>query len=217
MRLLVGLGNPGPRYARQRHNIGFMVVEAIAQRHGFGPWRGRGKFSAELAEGALEGEPALLVKPTTFMNESGQAVGALMHFHKLEPAQIYVFHDELDLAPGKMRIKLGGGTAGHNGLRSIEAHIGESFWRVRLGIGHPGDRDLVSHYVLSDFWAEDRVWLEPMIEALAIEAPLLLKGDDGSAYMSKVAHRLAPARAPKDKANEPQPSSTDKRSGPNDG
>ncbi|MSO74971.1 MAG: aminoacyl-tRNA hydrolase [Alphaproteobacteria bacterium] len=216
MRLLVGLGNPGPRYARQRHNIGFMVVEAIAARHGFGPWRARAKFAAELAEGALDGEPALLIKPTTFMNESGQSVGALMHFHKLEPAQIYVFHDELDLAPGKMRIKLGGGTAGHNGLRSIEAHIGEAFWRVRLGIGHPGDRDLVTHYVLSDFWLEDRLWLEPLIEALAIEAPLLLKSDDGSAYMSRVAHRLAPARPAKDKPSEPPAGSTGKRSGPDD-
>lgn len=215
MRLLVGLGNPGPRYARQRHNIGFMVVEAIAARHGFGPWRARAKFSAELAEGALEGDPVLLVKPVTFMNESGQAVGALMHFHKLEPAQVYVFHDELDLAPGKLRVKLGGGTAGHNGLRSIEAHVGDAFWRVRLGIGHPGDRDLVSHYVLSDFWVEDRAWLEPLIEALALEAPLLLKGE-GGAYMSRVAHRLAPERPAKQKPGETEAGAAAGRVEPND-
>jgi PTH1 family peptidyl-tRNA hydrolase len=214
MRLLVGLGNPGPRYARHRHNIGFMVVEAIATRHGFGPWRSRAKFSAELAEGAIEGEPVLLVKPTTYMNESGQAVGALMHFHKVQPDQIYVFHDELDLAPGKVRVRRGGGTAGHNGLRSIDAHIGNAFWRVRLGIGHPGDRDLVSPYVLSDFWVEDRAWLEPLIEALAIEAPLLLKGD-GSAYMSRVAHRLAPERPAKEAPGETQTGAPDKRSSTN--
>ena len=196
MRLLVGLGNPGPKYARHRHNIGFMAVDAIAARHGFGAWRERSKFAAALAEGTLDGEPVLLAKPTTYMNESGQAVGALMHFHKLEGDSVYVFYDEIDLAPGKLRVKFGGGAAGHNGIRSIAAHIGAGFWRVRLGVGHPGERDLVKHYVLSDFWAEDRAWLEPLLEALAIEAPLLLKGD-GSAYMSRVAHHLAPPKPPK--------------------
>ena len=204
MRLLVGLGNPGPRYARHRHNVGFLAVEAIAARHGFGPWRERTKFAAELSEGALDGEPVLLVKPATFMNESGQAVGAVMHFHKIEAGDIYAFHDELDLAPGKLRVKKGGGTAGHNGLRSIEAHVGNEFWRVRIGIGHPGDRELVKHYVLSDFWVEDRAWLEPLIKAMAEEAPLLLKGD-GSAYMSRVAHLTAPPKPPKEKPSEGEP------------
>lgn len=201
MRLLVGLGNPGPRYARHRHNVGFLAVDAIAARHSFGPWRERAKFAAALSEGALDGEPILLVKPTTYMNESGQAVGSVMHFHKLSAGDIYAFHDELDLAPGKLRVKRGGGTAGHNGLRSLEAHIGNDFWRVRIGIGHPGDRVLVKHYVLSDFWAEDRAWLEPLIDAIAIEAPLLLK-EDGSAYMSRIAHRLAPPKPPKEKPAE---------------
>jgi len=214
MRLLVGLGNAEPRYARHRHNVGFVAVDAIAARHGFGPWRVRSKFFAAVAEGALDGEPVILVKPTTFMNESGQAVGAIMHFHKLTPAELYVFHDELDLAPGKLRVKRGGGTAGHNGLRSIDAHVGNDFWRVRIGIGHPGDRGLVSHYVLSDFWVEDRAWLEPLIEAIAIEAPLLLKGD-GSAYMSRIAHRLAPPRPAKEKPPAAGEPTTTDRSGAN--
>jgi PTH1 family peptidyl-tRNA hydrolase len=208
MRLLVGLGNPGPRYARHRHNIGYMAVEAIAARHRFGAFRARSKFSAELAEGALDGEPVLLAKPTTYMNESGQAVGALMHFHKLAGEHTYVFYDEIDLAPGKLRVKFGGGAAGHNGIRSVAAHIGVEFWRVRLGVGHPGDRDLVKHYVLSDFWAEDRAWLEALLEALASEAPLLLKGD-GSAYMSRVAHRLAPPKPPQEEQGEPATGSKD--------
>jgi PTH1 family peptidyl-tRNA hydrolase len=202
MRLLVGLGNPGPRYARQRHNIGFMVLDAIAARHGFPAFRARGRFHAELAEREIEGETVILLKPTTYMNESGQAVGAVMHFHKLVPEQVYVFHDELDLKEGKLRVKLGGGTAGHNGLRSVEAHIGNNFWRVRLGIGHPGERDLVSPYVLSDFFAEEHDWLDPLIEAVALECPLLIKGD-ANAYMSRVAARLKPAPAATAKAGSP--------------
>lgn len=194
MRLLVGLGNPGPRYARHRHNIGFMVLDAIAARHGFPAFRARGRFDAELAERDIESEPVILLKPTTYMNESGQAVGAVMHFHKLTPEQVYVFHDELDLIEGKLRVKLGGGTAGHNGLRSVEAHIGNNFWRVRLGIGHPGERDLVTHYVLSDFFVEEHEWLDPLVAAVALECPLLIKGD-ANAYMSRVAARLKPKPA----------------------
>jgi PTH1 family peptidyl-tRNA hydrolase len=193
MHLLVGLGNPGPRYARHRHNIGFMAVEAIAARHRCTPFRARGRFAAELAEGSIGTDAVLLAKPTTYMNESGQAVGALVQFHKLAPAEVIVFYDELDLAAGKVRVKRGGGAAGHNGIRSIDAHIGNDFWRVRLGIGHPGARELVTHHVLSEFTAEDRAWLEPLLEAVAEACPLLIRGEDNQ-FMSKVAQRLAPPK-----------------------
>src|SRR5210317_1683475 len=145
MKLIVGLGNPGAKYARNRHNIGFMAVDRIASDHGFGPWKP--KFQGQIAEGRLGREKVLLLKPETFMNKSGQSVGEAMRFYKLEPEDVIVIHDELDLAPGKVRVKQGGGHAGHNGLRSIHAHIGENYARVRLGIGHPGRKDLVAHYV----------------------------------------------------------------------
>ena len=192
MKLFVGLGNPGERYARQRHNVGFMAVERIASRHGFGPWRTR--FQGQLAEGLLDGERVLLLKPQTFMNESGRSIAEAARFHKLPLADIVVFHDELDLAPGKVRVKLGGGTAGHNGLRSTDACLGsKEFKRVRIGIGHPGHKDRVVGHVLSDFHKVEQVWLEPLLDAIADAAPLLAKGDD-AAFMNRVALLTQPPK-----------------------
>lgn len=192
MRLFVGLGNPGERYARQRHNIGFMAVERIAERHGFGPWRSR--FQGQLAEGVLDGERIWLLKPMTFMNESGRSVAEAVRFHKLPLADIVVFHDELDLAPGKVRVKLGGGTAGHNGLRSIDACLGtKDFKRVRLGIGHPGHKDRVIGHVLADFHKAEQAWLEPLLDALVDAAPLLARDND-AAFMSRVALLTQPPK-----------------------
>jgi PTH1 family peptidyl-tRNA hydrolase len=178
MLLIVGLGNPGPEYRRQRHNVGFMAVDAIHDRHGFSPWRRR--FKGEVAEGTLAGEKALLLKPLTYMNESGSAVQAAAQFYKLGPADIVVIHDEVDLPPGKTRMKAGGGTAGHNGLRSIGAEIGEDFRRLRIGIGHPGVKEAVPHYVLHDFPKADAVWLEPLIAAIGDNATLLADGKDAT-------------------------------------
>src|ERR671929_1655358 len=166
MRLIVGLGNPGARYARNRHNVGFMAIEAIARRYGFAAFRSR--FKGELAEGTIAGERRLLLRPQTFMNASGEAVLAAMSFYKIAPADILVIHDELDLRPGKVRVKRGGGSAGHNGLRSIDAMIGPDYWRVRIGIGHPGIKELVHPYVLQNFTADElRGWVEPLVEAIA--------------------------------------------------
>ena len=196
MRLIVGLGNPGPDYARNRHNIGFMAADAIVRRHRFSPWRA--KFAGEFAEGKLAGDRVLVLKPMTYMNESGSAVAAAARFFKVPIADIIVLHDEIDLAPGKVRVKKGGGHAGHNGLRSIDDHLGADFTRVRIGVGHPGDPDRVADYVLSDFSkAECRDWVEKLIEALAEQAPLLLRGDD-SGFMSRVALALQPPRPPKE-------------------
>jgi peptidyl-tRNA hydrolase, PTH1 family len=183
MRLLVGLGNPGSRYAGNRHNIGFMAVDAIAARHRFAPWRPR--FQGLVSEGTLGSERVLLVKPTTYMNESGQSVGEAQRFYKLDVLDIVVFHDELDLAPAKLRVKRGGGNAGHNGLRSITAHCGNEYWRVRMGIGHPGDKALVMPYVLNDFAKSERPWVEDMASACADFAELLAKGEDAS-FQNKV-------------------------------
>jgi PTH1 family peptidyl-tRNA hydrolase len=197
MKLFVGLGNPGAKYAGNRHNIGFMAVDRIAAEHGFSPWRAR--FQGMVAEGNLGGEKMLLLKPGTFMNLSGQSVGEAMRYLKLTPADLVVFHDELDLAPGKCRLKQGGGHAGHNGLRSIHAHIGEGYGRVRLGIGHPGNKDRVADYVLSDFAKADTVWREDLLTGIAEGAPALAAGD-GAAFLNTIALRMAPPRAPK-----PQP------------
>jgi peptidyl-tRNA hydrolase, PTH1 family len=189
MLLIVGLGNPGPEYAGNRHNVGFMAVDAIQRRHGFQPWRRR--FSGETSEGTLGGERALLLKPTTYMNESGRAVQEAARFFKIAPADIVVLHDEVDLPPGKTRVKTGGGAAGHNGLRSIDAAIGQDYRRLRIGVGHPGVKDAVPHYVLHDFAKEDRVWLAPLLDAIAENAPLFAEGKDNT-----IANRLHAAAQP---------------------
>jgi peptidyl-tRNA hydrolase, PTH1 family len=191
MKLWVGLGNPGTQYAANRHNIGFMALERIAADHGFGPWGG--KFKGLLAEGRLGGDKVLLLKPQTFMNLSGQAVQAAAAFYRLGPGDITVFHDELDLAPGKCRLKTGGGAAGHNGLRSIIQHLGEGFHRVRLGIGHPGHKDRVAGYVLHDFAKAEADWLDDLMRGLSDGAPALAAGD-GARFLNAVAARTAPAR-----------------------
>lgn len=189
MLLFAGLGNPGARYAGNRHNIGFMAVDAIVRRHGFPPARNR--FSALVQEGQVGTGKVVALRPQTFMNESGRAVGEAMRFFRLQPADLVVFHDELDLAPGRLRVKQGGGHAGHNGLRSIIAHIGADFTRVRLGIGHPGDRDLVTPWVLSDFPKADRLWVEGLCAAIAEAAPWLADGDPVR-FMTEVARPGAP-------------------------
>ena len=182
MRLLVGLGNPGTRYAGNRHNVGFMAVDAIAKRHGFPPWRRR--FQGVASEGSL-GERVLLLLPGTYMNESGRAVAEAAHFYKLDLKDIVVFHDEIDLPPAKVRVKVGGGIAGHNGLRSISSHIGNDYRRVRIGVGHPGVRDLVHAYVLNDFAKAERPWVETLCDVMADNAALLAKGTD-STFQNKV-------------------------------
>lgn len=190
MLLLAGLGNPGPKYAGNRHNIGFMAVEAIAERHGLGPWRKR--FQGEAAEGSIAGVKVLALKPQTFMNESGRSVGEAASFFKLTPAQVVVFYDELDLAPGRFRMKTGGGAAGHNGIRSIAASpVGDAFRRARLGIGHPGDKAKVLGHVLGDFAKADVAWVKALLDACAAAAPLLAAGEDEK-YQAEVM-RLAPA------------------------
>jgi peptidyl-tRNA hydrolase, PTH1 family len=183
MRLFVGLGNPGAKFAGNRHNIGFVVVDEIARRHGFEPWRRR--FQGETAEGTLEGERVVLLRPATFMNESGRAVQEAANFFKLPAGEITVFQDELELPPAKVRVKVGGGIAGHNGLRSISSHIGNDYRRVRLGIGHPGVKELVHGYVLSDFAKDERPWVEALREAIADNAGLLASGRD-STFQNKV-------------------------------
>lgn len=194
MKLIVGLGNPGAKYARNRHNIGFMAVDRIAEDHGFSPWKS--KFQGKISEGRLGSEKVLLLKPETFMNRSGQSVGDAMRFYKLEPEDVIVLHDELDLAPGKARVKQGGGHAGHNGLRSIHSHIGDSYGRVRLGIGHPGRKELVAAYVLHDFAKADEGWLEDLLRGISDGAPDLAAGDGGK-FMNAVALRMAPPRSSK--------------------
>jgi PTH1 family peptidyl-tRNA hydrolase len=183
MRLFVGLGNPGAKYQGNRHNIGFMVVDEIARRHGFAPWRRR--FQGETSEGTLDGERVVLLKPTTYMNESGRAVGEAMHFFKLALGDISVFHDELELPPAKVRVKVGGGIAGHNGLRSISAHVGNDYRRVRLGIGHPGMKELVHGYVLSDVAKAERPRFATLCEVIADNAALLAVDKD-STFQNKV-------------------------------
>ncbi|MDD9741738.1 aminoacyl-tRNA hydrolase [Marinovum sp. SP66] len=192
MQIFVGLGNPGGQYAGNRHNIGFMAVDRIAEAHGFGPWKSR--FQGRVAEGRLGGDKLLLLKPDTFMNRSGQAVGEAMRFYKLAAEDVTVFHDELDLAPGKCRVKTGGGHAGHNGLRSIHGHIGEAYHRVRLGIGHPGRKELVSGYVLHDFAKADGDWLEPLLTGIGQGADDLARGDR-SKFLNAVALQVAPPRS----------------------
>lgn len=196
MLLFVGLGNPGTKYAKNRHNIGFMALERIAEDHGFGPWKQ--KFQAELCEGRLGAEKVILLKPLTFMNLSGQSVGEALRFYKVTPQDITVFHDELDLAPGKARVKMGGGHAGHNGLRSIHQHIGEDYQRVRLGIGHPGRKELVAQYVLQDFAKADAEWLDDLMRGLSDGAPELANGKKDR-FLNAIAQRMAPAKPAKPK------------------
>lgn len=222
MFLLVGLGNPGPKYAGNRHNIGFMAVDEIAHQHSFGPWRS--KFQGEICEGRLGRHKALLLKPTTYMNESGRSVSQACRFYKIAAKDVFIFHDELDLQPGKVKAKLGGGTAGHNGLRSTGAHIGNDFHRIRLGIGHPG-KDRVTQWVLGDFAKADRDWLEPMLDGLATTAPRLLEGDLGR-FMTDLSKKLnppepKPTKGPGEKSsallnktisnNQNKPTSSDKK------
>jgi peptidyl-tRNA hydrolase, PTH1 family len=204
--LIVGLGNPGRRYENHRHNVGFMAADAIARRHRFGPWRAR--FEGEIAEGTLSGEKALVLKPATYMNESGRSVGQAARFYKLQPSDVVVIHDELDLPPGKVRLKAGGGNGGHNGLKSLDAHLGRDTRRLRIGIGHPGAKDLVHGYVLHDFSRSDEDWLRPLLDAIAENAPLLAKGEDAS-FMNKL--HLATAR---DGAGESAPDKAAPRSAP---
>ena len=202
MLLFVGLGNPGPKYESHRHNIGFMVIEELARVHGFGPWRAR--FQGLLAEGTIGGHKVLALKPMTYMNESGRSVGEAVRFFKLPSDAVTVFYDELDLLPGKTRVKTGGGAGGHNGIRSIDAHIGKDYRRVRIGIGHPGDKNRVHGYVLSDFpKAERDAWVGTAIDAVAREAEALAEGDEGR-FMSRVAHRVFP---PPPKPAKPAPAS----------
>lgn len=199
MRLVVGLGNPGPRHAANRHNVGFMAVGAIVRRHSFGPFRSR--FQSLIADGTVAGARVMAMMPLTFMNESGRAVGAALRYYKLEPAELLVIHDEIDLKAGKAKVKLGGGNAGHNGLRSIDAHIGPDYWRLRIGIGHPGDKLLVQPFVLSDFFKADVAWLETLLGAIAEAFPLLVGGKENR-FLTKVALLTKP---PKPKPAEATP------------
>ena len=199
MWLIVGLGNPGSQYRHNRHNIGFMAVDEIIRRHNLS--EPKKKFQALVSEGAIGGEKVLLLKPQTFMNLSGQSVQAAMTFYKIPLDHVVVFHDELDLACGKIRTKFGGGAAGHNGLRSIDEHLGQDYWRVRLGIGHPGDKEMVTRHVLSDFTGDDRDWLEKLLAGIADNAERLVK-KDMAGFMSKVAQEMQP---PKQKKEEGAP------------
>lgn len=195
MILVVGLGNPGPEYSRNRHNIGFMAADELVRRHSFGPWRA--KFQGELAEGSIDGTKVLLLKPLTYMNLSGQSVAAAARFLKIPVEDVIVVHDELDVAPGRVKVKRGGGAGGHNGLKSIDSHLGQNYRRVRLGIGHPGDKDRVAGYVLHDF-AKAETWVEPLLDAVAQAFARLLAGDEAG-FMNKVAVLTAPPKPKKAK------------------
>ncbi|MBL4806778.1 MAG: aminoacyl-tRNA hydrolase [Rhodobacteraceae bacterium] len=191
MKLFVGLGNPGAKYARNRHNIGFMAVDRIADGNGFSPWKS--KFNGAISEGRLGRERVVLLKPQTFMNLSGQSVSAAMRFFKLEPDDVTVFHDELDLVPGKVRLKKAGGHAGHNGLRSIHQHIGDTYHRVRIGIGHPGHKDRVAGYVLHDFAKSDGDWIDDLMRGIDDGIGHLVSGD-GPKFLNSIALRKAPPK-----------------------
>lgn len=192
MKLFVGLGNPGSKYARNRHNVGFMAIDRIAEQHRFGPWRKR--FSGMAADGEIADAKVLLLKPQTYMNDSGQSVGEAMRYLKLTDGDLVVFHDEIDLAPGKLKVKVGGGNAGHNGLRSLTAHIGNDYMRARIGVGHPGSKELVHGWVLRDFSKADAEWLEPLLDAIA-RAAGRLADDDDARFLTDVARTLKPAPA----------------------
>ncbi|WP_298838925.1 aminoacyl-tRNA hydrolase [uncultured Roseobacter sp.] len=200
MKLIVGLGNPGPKYAGHRHNIGFMALDRIAADHGFGPWKG--KHQGSLSEGRFGSDRVMLLKPETFMNNSGQSVQAAMSFYKLQPDDVVVMHDEIDLAPGKVKHKVGGGHAGHNGLRSLHAHIGPAYARVRLGVGHPGHKDRVPGYVLHDFSKADEEWLDDVLRGVSDGAPWLAAGD-AARFMNAVGMRITPPRTQGNARNKP--------------
>ena len=203
MYVFAGLGNPGARYAKNRHNIGYLVADEIARRHGFEGFRSRARLGADIAEGRIGDARVALLKPTTFMNESGRALGAVLRYYKIESATLFVFYDELDLAPGKLRVRFGGGSAGHNGIKSLRAHIGPDYWRVRMGIGHPGDKDMVSDYVLSDFSKAESLWMDKLVDAAAEAAPLLMASEKND-FMTRVA-LLAPPPPRQQKENGEQP------------
>jgi PTH1 family peptidyl-tRNA hydrolase len=216
MKLIVGLGNPGAKYAGNRHNIGFMALDRVAGDHGFSGWKS--KFQGQICEGRLGSEKVVLLKPETFMNRSGQSVGEAMRFYKLDPQDVIVLHDEIDLAPAKVKYKMGGGHAGHNGLRSVHGHIGETYARVRLGVGHPGHKDAVPGYVLHDFAKADQDWLDDVLRGVSDGAAELANGDGGK-FLNAVALRVSPSRPstgqkqPKAPApNPPSVEAEDKRS-----
>ena len=211
MLVFAGLGNPGERYASNRHNVGFMAADAIHRRHSFSPWSK--KFQALVSEGRLGGDKVLLVKPQTWMNLSGQAVGEALRFYKLDSADVTAFYDELDLAPGKVRVKRGGGAGGHNGIRSLDGHLGQDYRRVRIGIGHPGVKEMVQPHVLSDFAKADHEWLDPLLDALADNAAMLVEGDE-SGFMNRMSlavpgaanpPRRGKAKDTEDEPGEPKP------------
>jgi PTH1 family peptidyl-tRNA hydrolase len=202
MLLFAGLGNPGAKYADNRHNVGFMAADAIARRHSFSPWTK--KFQAEIAEGRLGGEKVLLVKPQTFMNLSGQSVGEALRFYKLQPSAVTVFYDEIELAAGKVRVKVGGGSAGHNGIRSLDQHLGKDYRRVRIGVGHPGVREMVHGHVLGDFAKADREWLDVLLDAIADNAELVARGDENG-FMNKITLALRDKLQPTGEDDRPPP------------
>jgi PTH1 family peptidyl-tRNA hydrolase len=202
MRLLVGLGNPGPRYAGNRHNIGFMAVDAIVRRHSFSSIRER--FHSLTAEGTIDGEKVIALAPQTFMNDSGRAVQAAVQFFKLQPTDVIVIYDEIDLPLGKVRVKRGGGAGGHNGIRSIDAHIGADYCRVRMGVDHPGQKELVKSYVLMDFFKEEHETVQSMLDAVADAIPLMIAGDDGR-FMNKVSVAINPPPPKKGPGSKEEP------------
>lgn len=201
MQLFVGLGNPGPEHAGQRHNIGFMTVDEIARRHGFSNERRR--FQGITSEGLIDGEKIIILKPQTYMNESGRSVGEALRFYKLPTDAVTVFYDEIDLAAGKIRVKQGGGAAGHNGIRSIDSHIGKDFYRVRIGVGHPGEKGSVVGHVLKDFSKADQVWRDQMLDAIAEAAPIMAAGD-ASGFTTRIANIINPP------VHKPKPEQEDK-------
>ncbi|MGI9394940.1 MAG: aminoacyl-tRNA hydrolase [Boseongicola sp.] len=199
MKLFVGLGNPGTKYAQNRHNVGYMAVDRISEDHGFGPWRN--KFQGQISEGNFDGVKVVLLKPETFMNLSGQSVGEAMRFFKLAPEDIVVFQDEIDLEPRKLRVKIGGGHAGHNGLRSLHQHIGPDYIRVRIGVGHPGHKDAVPNFVLRDFSKADQDWLDDLLRGISDGASYLAEGDHGR-FQNAVAVRMTPPKPPQSNRRE---------------